>query len=227
MKIKKAITHFVLGCSLLALQPNISFASLSTPQDIIKRESFIEDPNDFTKVVGDKLFKSLKDRQSEIKSNPNVLKEKEIVKKDVLSHSNVKYTGSQILSNYYNKFSSEQREKFFTVLEKYLATNYGQVFTLYKNQTIKYVPTPYNNEKVVKTRVDVITNAASPVKIYFSLRQNSKTNEWQIYDIVAEGISFIQSKKTEWSSYFNKGDIEGLIQDLEKASQSNIVFSSK
>lgn len=217
----------ILLCALFStLFTSNVFASISTENTVIKKvENMIEnEPNNFTEKVTHEFFSALKENQDKIKQNPNLLKS--LVKDKIMIYVNPKYIGSQILSNYYKSFTEEERNQYFTVLEKYLITNYAQVFTLYKGQEINYLKVPYNNENIVKTKIQVVQNNFNPVNIYFSLRKNSKTQEWQLYDITAEGVSFIESKRAEWSKYFkNKESFQELIKYLTEASNKDIVFN--
>ena len=36
----------------------------------------------------------------------------------------------------------------------------------------------------------------APIKLDFKWRKNSKTGEWQAYDMVAEGVSMVVTKQT-------------------------------
>ena len=226
---KMKLTKFknILLCALFStLFTSNVFASISTENTVIKKvENMIEnEPNNFTEKVTREFFSALKENQDKIKQNPNLLKS--LVKDKIMIYVNPKYIGSQILSNYYKSFTEEERNQYFTVLEKYLITNYAQVFTLYKGQEINYLKVPYNNENIVKTKIQVVQNNFNPVNIYFSLRKNSKTQEWQLYDITAEGVSFIESKRAEWSKYFkNKESFQELIKYLTEASNKDIVFN--
>ena len=182
------------------------------------------DPNIFTEKVGEQFFKAMKDNQSQIKQNPNILKS--MVEKNVLPYVNVKYVGAKIMGLRFKSFDESERQRYFQKLEKYLIANYAQVFTLYKGQEVKYLKVPYSNEEMVKTKAQIIQPQGQPVNVHFSLRRNSKTNEWQLFDITAEGVSFVESKTSEWRDYFkDKSKLEELLQYLDKIAQSDISMS--
>lgn len=182
------------------------------------------DPNIFTEKVGEQFFKAMKDNQSQIKQNPNILKS--MVEKNVLPYVNVKYVGAKIMGLRFKSFDESERQRYFQKLEKYLIANYAQVFTLYKGQEVKYLKVPYSNEEMVKTKAQIIQPQGQPVNVHFSLRRNSKTNEWQLFDITAEGVSFVESKTSEWRDYFkDKSKFEELLQYLDKIAQSDISMS--
>lgn len=179
------------------------------------------DPNIFTEEVGSRFFKLMKEKQAQIKQSPNTLKA--IVEENLIPYVNVRYIGAKIMGIKFKSFSEEDRQRYFQKLEKYLIANYAQVFTLYKGQDVKYVKVPYNNEEIVRTNVQVIQSQGNPIHVFFSLRKNTKTNEWQLFDITSEGISFVESKTGEWKENFKSNDkFEKLLQYLDNVSQSNI-----
>ena len=49
------------------------------------------------------------------------------------------------------------------------------------------------------------------IKIAFKVRKDSKTNEWKAYDMVAEGISMLNSKRSEFESILRQEGIDAVI----------------
>lgn len=227
-KINQTLASILLGVAILGggemafsagVQVGASMVGASTQGKIIE-----SDPNIFTEKVGEQFFKAMKDNQSQIKQNPNILKS--MVEKNVLPYVNVKYVGAKIMGPRFKSFDESERQRYFQKLEKYLIANYAQVFTLYKGQEVKYLKVPYSNEEMVKTKAQIIQPQGQPVNVHFSLRRNSKTNEWQLFDITAEGVSFVESKTSEWRDYFkDKAKFEELLQYLDKIAQSDISIS--
>ena len=43
------------------------------------------------------------------------------------------------------------------------------------------------------------------------MRKDSKTNEWKAYDMVAEGISMLNSKRSEFESILRQEGIDAVI----------------
>ena len=224
-KINQVFASILLGGAILGgsgiafsagAQVGVSMVEMSAQGKVMET-----DPNIFTEKVGEQFFKAMKDNQSQIKQNPNLLKN--VVEKNVLPYVNVKYVGAKIMGPRFKSFDESERQRYFQKLEKYLIANYAQVFTLYKGQDVKYVKVPYNNEEIVRTNVQVIQPKGNPIHVFFSLRKNTKTNEWQLFDITSEGISFVESKAGEWRENFKSNDkFEKLLQYLDDVSQSNI-----
>lgn len=183
-----------------------------------------ENPNVFIENIGKSLFSELKNKSAAVKKNPDLLKT--IVKEKLLPYVNTKYAGSVIMGNYFKDYTDQERQSFFTALEGYLVQQYAQIFTLYDGQEIKYLQNPTSDKSMHRAAVQVLQkNGASPVNVSFAMRKNSKTKEWQIYDVVAEGVSLVQSKRAEWTKTFREKKLSELNTQLEKISQEPISFS--
>jgi phospholipid transport system substrate-binding protein len=104
-------------------------------------------------------------------------------------------------------------------------TSYAQVFTLYKNQQVEFLPAKdFSKERVVAVKTAIIEPGRSPIDISFRVRKNKKTNEWKAYDMVAEGVSLLDSKKAELGSLIRQKGLPFVTQLLKDKSEKNIVF---
>ena len=63
-----------------------------------------------------------------------------------------------------------------------------------------------------------INNDGGPdISIQFRLRKHRITKDWLLYDIVAEGISLVASKQTEFAGTIRRDGIKTLIERLENS----------
>ncbi|TOI05525.1 ABC transporter substrate-binding protein, partial [Vibrio parahaemolyticus] len=65
------------------------------------------------------------------------------------------------------------------------------------------------------------------IKLEFKLRKDNKTDEWEAFDMVAEGISLLSSKQSEWNTKIRQDGILAVAQDLEKLAAEPIRFEAK
>lgn len=177
--------------------------------------------------TSDKLFNSIKADQAKIKQNPNYLRT--LVKENLMPYVHVKYAGSLTLGTYFKSTTPEQQERFFQAFADFIEQSYAQILTLYDGQKFEIEPEKdVSKANIVNIRVTIIqNNGKPPIKLDFKWRKNSKTGEWQAYDMAAEGISMIVTKQNEWSGILRKQGIDALTQQIQKASQEPIVFNKK
>ncbi|MDP8080185.1 phospholipid-binding protein MlaC [Phocoenobacter skyensis] len=175
--------------------------------------------------TADKLFSDIKANQDKINADPNYLRT--IVRNDLIPYVHVKYAGLLVLGKYLKKANAQQRNDFFDVFGQFIEQSYAQVLTQYTNQKIEIEkPKSVENKVVVSIRVNILaSNNNEPIKLDFKWRKNSKTGEWQAYDMSAEGVSMVATKQNEWSGILRKNGIDALIQRISKSTQKPITLS--
>ena len=171
------------------------------------------------------MFSDIQANQSQIKKNPNYLRT--IVRNDLLPYVQVNYAGSLVLGSHFKSTTPEQREKFFKAFGDFIEQAYAQVLTAYSNQQIQIEPEKALGDKnLVNIRVNIIqVNGAAPIKLDFKWRKNSKTGEWQAYDMVAEGVSMVVTKQQEWSGILRQHGIDALTAQVQKSAAQPVTLS--
>ena len=175
--------------------------------------------------ASDKLFADIKDNQAKIKKEPNYLRT--IVRNDLLPYVQVNYAGSLVLGSHFKSTTPEQREKFFKAFSDFIEQAYAQVLTAYTDQNIQIEPAKEVGDKnLVSIRVNIMQNGGqAPIKLDFKWRKNSKTGEWQAYDMVAEGVSMVVTKQNEWSGILRQQGIEALTAQIQKSAAAPVTLS--
>ena len=175
--------------------------------------------------ASDKLFADIKNNQAKIKKDPNYLRT--IVRNDLLPYVQVNYAGSLVLGSHFKSTTPEQREKFFKAFSDFIEQAYAQVLTAYTDQNIQIEPAKEVGDKnLVSIRVNIMQNGGqAPIKLDFKWRKNSKTGEWQAYDMVAEGVSMVVTKQNEWSSILRQQGIDALTAQIQKSAAAPVTLS--
>ncbi|CUU22708.1 MULTISPECIES: phospholipid-binding protein MlaC [Duffyella] len=177
--------------------------------------------------AADKTFTRLKNEQPKIKQNPNYLRE--IVRQELLPYVQIKYAGALVLGRYYKEATPAQREAYFKAFADYLAQAYGQALALYNGQTYQIQPEkPLGDASMLAIRVSIIDpNGRPPVRLDFQWRKNSRTGDWQAYDMIAEGVSMITTKQNEWGDLLRQQGIDGLTARLKSAATQPITLDQQ
>lgn len=175
--------------------------------------------------ASDKLFADIKNNQAKIKKDPNYLRT--IVRNDLLPYVQVNYAGSLVLGSHFKSTTPEQREKFFKAFSDFIEQAYAQVLTAYTDQNIQIEPAKEVGDKnLVSIRVNIMQNGGqAPIKLDFKWRKNSKTGEWQAYDMVAEGVSMVVTKQNEWSGILRQQGIDALTAQIQKSAAAPVTLS--
>lgn len=176
-----------------------------------------KDPFKLVREVADGLFSRIANEQAQIKQNPEVLRT--IVAEELAPSINHKYAAAMVLGRYRNDTTEEQREIYYDAFQKYLIATYAGILTLYDDQQVVFEPAyAIDGQKIVVVKTRVLDEGKPDIRIDFKLRKNSKTDEWSAYDMVAEGISVLDSKRAELQGLIRQQGLDSVTALLlEKA----------
>lgn len=181
-------------------------------------------PYEMIQEVAKITFKRFSDERSAIEADPNLLKV--IVREELMPYVNYKYSAYKVIGSNLKNTSDAERKAFVPVFLDYLVTSYAQVFTLYNNQEIKFEEskTIGKKQKILAVRTVILEPGRPPINIAFKVRKNKKTKEWKAFDMVAEGVSLLDSKQAELSSLIRKNGLPHVTELLREKSARNITF---
>ena len=207
----KKLSGLLLG-ALLSIQVFASEVSKENPYQMIEE-------------VADITFKRVANSQSDIRANPNLLKD--VVREELIPYVDYRYAALKVLGTNLKKIDKKDLNEFIPVFKEYLITSYGQVFTMYNNQEVKFEPAKSTeNKKIVAVQTLVIEPGREPISIAFKVRKNRKTNEWRAFDMIAEGVSLLDSKQAELSSLVRQKGLPYVTKLLKEKSLQDISYSN-
>ena len=177
--------------------------------------------------AANKTFTRLKTEQPKIKQDPNYLRQ--IVREELLPYVQIKYAGALVLGRYYQQATPAQRDAYFAAFSDYLQQAYGQALAMYNGQSYTVQPEQsYAGKDIIAIRVTITDpNGRPPVRLDFQWRKNSRTGEWQSYDMIAEGVSMISTKQNEWADILRQKGIDGLTARLKQAAAQPITLDKQ
>ncbi len=182
-----------------------------------------KDPYQMIKTVADITFKRFANEQSAIRAEPNLLKT--IVREELMPYINYQYAAYKVIGSNFKKTNKADRADFVPAFREYLITSYAQVFTLYNNQKVEFAPArDFSDQRVVSVETSVMEPGRAPINISFRVRKHKKTGDWKAYDMVAEGISLLDSKQAELSSLIRQKGLAHVTEMLKEKSERSIVF---
>ena len=199
----------------------ILFANTSVAKQQVNKT----DPYDMIREVADITFKRFAVEQDAIKNDPNLLKV--IVREELMPYVNYKYSAYKVIGSNLKKTSEADRKAFVPVFLDYLVTSYAQVFTLYTGQDVEFEPKKDTKGKKILAVRTAIIEPGRKINISFKVRKNKKTNEWKAFDMVAEGVSLLDSKQAELNSLIRQKGLPHVTEMLKKKASRNIVFKTK
>ncbi|MBM7455519.1 phospholipid transport system substrate-binding protein [Oceanisphaera litoralis] len=181
----------------------------------------LSNPYVLVNEVAQNTFDRLNRQQAEIKANPEYLRT--IVREEMLPAVDVRFSAFRVIGNQLNNTTPEQRDRFVAAFSDYLVVTYADALAAYKEQKLDIgTGTVAKGEKLVSVPVSVLETNKPAIKLEFKLRQNSRTGEWRVFDMVAEGISLLSAKQAELSGLIRQNGIDQVTLQLQAHTQKPV-----
>ncbi|MEO3677587.1 ABC transporter substrate-binding protein [Rheinheimera sp. FR7-31] len=178
----------------LLLAAALAFSGTATGADT----PTYDDPYKMMEVLADNTFSRIARDQSKISANPEVLRD--IVNEELVPYIDSRYAALRVIGN-----SADLRQTprddllaFVDAFQNYMVATYAGVFTQYKDQKVMIEPGRINDsQKIISIKTRVIDPGKPDINIEFKLRRGRDAGNWLVFDMVAEGISLLDSKRAE------------------------------
>lgn len=174
------------------------------------------DPYVFVKQVATATFDRMKKDQVLIHENRNILKS--IIEQELLPHIDHRYSALFVLGTNAKSLPKEKVDEFSEVFKQYLLSTYAVSLGYYKNQLVEFEPSkPYEGKKTVSIKAFIKEPGKQDIDVVFQVRLN-KSGEWKAYDMIAEGVSVIQTKRSEFTPLIRQKGVDAVITLMKEKS---------
>ena len=208
----------------LALVPVAAFgnepAEKAAVQQVEKVEQYT-DPFKMMEVVADKTFQRIARDQELIAEDKEYLRL--IVNEELVPYIDSRYAALTVIGRSVNlrELPREEFDNFVVAFQDYMVASYAGALTYYRDQKVIIQPArPPENQSIMTIKTRVIDPGKPDITIDFKLRRNRGSEYWLVYDMVAEGISLLDSKRAELSNLIRQQGVARVTELLlEKAKE--------
>lgn len=163
--------------------------------------------------IANKMISELQQHQSQLKNNPQLINQ--IVNQQLIPHIDVdRMAGSVIGRHYWQTATLAQRKLFIREFEKMVVSTYSMALSFYDEDQIKFRPLQSRvaNQKEVNVESVVLRRNGQRIPISYNLVNNGR--QWKVYDFSIEGISLVQSYRSQFSGILAQGGLAALLKRL-------------
>lgn len=118
----------------------------------------------------------------------------------------------RILARKWKKTSVQERERFTQLLAQLLEKNYLNNIENYTDEKVEFVKQRIKNNSAAIDTLILTKNKEIPVS--YRLIQNGE--EWKVYDVVIESVSFVNNYRSSYGQIIKKSGITGLLAKMEE-----------
>ena len=185
-----------------------------------------DDPYLMIQEVAGLTFERMKKEKDAIKQDPELLRK--VMEEELLPYIDYRFSAFKVLGKYAQKVPREKLLEFVSVFREYLITSYAVALGYYDDQFVEFAPAiDFDGRSDVTVRAVIKDDERPDIKVAFKVRKDRKSNEWQAYDMVAEGISLLSSKRSEFESVLRQDGIDRVIELMRESIEQPIVLEEK
>ncbi len=183
---------------LLGILPPSRAEALVPPQQVIKDAS-------------DRIQQELRKIDYKVNFDQAV----RIVEKHIEPHVDFDRFAALVLGRYWRTATPEQRERFKQEFKTMLIRTYATTYGEYAEWEIRFKPIRNWNPKAKKVlvRTEFVQPGGQPAEVTFRMIRHG--DEWQVYDIIIEGVDLVKNYRTEFGQEIAQtGSLDALIERL-------------
>lgn len=173
----------------------------------------VPEPEAVVERTANRLLEEITERRDELRQDRDALHA--IVEEHLLPQVDNGYVARLVLGVHWRRASPEQRERFQDVFYKSLVRTYAEGLLEVTDERVKVLPRRGElDPKRTMVRTQVIRGDAPPISVNYVLRRTEDT--WLVYDVIIEGVSYVATYRSMFSSVINRSGLDDLIERLER-----------
>ena len=188
----------------LALSIIISLAKTE-----VQANNFIDGAQNFIETLESKARETLG------KKNLSKIEHRNRFRKLMLDSFDLRGGGKWVVGRYWRRISAQEQTEYLKLFEEFIISTYTKRFKSYIHTKLKINGTT-SRRKSAFVNTQIIRDNAKPIRIVWRVKISE--GRYKIIDIIIEGVSWIQTQRSEFVSVIrnNGGNFASLIMALEK-----------
>lgn len=177
--------------------------------------AFAGSPISMLEGVSNQVISELSQNKAQLKKNPTIAYS--IIKKYLIPKVDVYGMSRSVLGrDAWKKATRAQRKAFSRGFVKLVIRTYASALNDYTDEKVKFLPLRegYQGKRFLRVNSVIVRSSGQPIPLSYSLVQ--KRTGWRVYDMTVEGVSLLQSFKSQFRAELQRGDIDDLIQKLKR-----------
>jgi phospholipid transport system substrate-binding protein len=139
----------------------------------------------------------------------------------------VPWVGKFVLGRFWKEVTEPQKKAYLAEYERFLVRNYASGFADYSGGTFKVTGSQDEGDEEFIVNMEIASAEAGSEPVLVDYRVRNEKGGFKVYDIIVEGVSMIQTQRSEFSSILNSEGIEYLTKQLASKSVAPIVADKK
>lgn len=119
-----------------------------------------------------------------------------------------------VVGRYWEGFSDEEKKKFVETFTRLSIATYAGRFDGYSGERFEVISSKETRRELVVVRTLLIKSEGDKIELDYILRKNG--NKWNIINVIANGVSDLSLKRTDYTSFLRKKGFDDFIDKLNE-----------
>lgn len=191
--------------SILFLVLFTSLVALTLEAEAAANQS---DPVKLLQYVANNMIAGLKANKATLKSKPQIVYN--LAYQYVVPYADLDVMSKHVLPpRTWNTATQAQQAKFKKEFTTTLMRTYASSLTAYQDQTVKFYPPRGTAGNSVMVQSEIVSSGSSPIHVSYRLIRAS--GGWKLYDLSVEGVSMLESFRSQFADILAQGNMERLL----------------
>lgn len=160
------------------------------------------------------IITTLKANKTSLKSNQTIIYR--AVENNLLPNVDVVGMSRSVLGRQaWNKASAAEKARFSTAFTNLVIRTYSSPLAEYSDETVQFLPIRGSlSGRFIRVNSVIVRSSGQNIPLSYSLV--AKNGQWKIYDLSVEGVSLLQSFRSQFAAALKNSNINDVISQMQK-----------
>ena len=185
-------------------------ACMSLSQNMLAQSS----PVPMLESSANAIIETLKANKNSLKSDPNIIYK--AVETHLLPNVDVAGMSRSVLGRQaWNKATPAERAQFSKAFTRLVIRTYSSPLAQYSDETVQFLPLRGSlNSRFMRVNSVIVRSQGQNIPLSYSLV--AKNGQWKIYDLSVEGVSLLQSFRSQFAQALQNSSISEVIRQMQQ-----------
>ncbi|QRN04227.1 ABC transporter substrate-binding protein [Legionella sp. MW5194] len=174
-------------------------------------------PVPMLETAANQILSTLEKNKASLKNNPQVIYR--AVEQSLLPNVDVSGMSRSVLGRQaWMKATPSERQQFSQAFTQLVIRTYASPLAEYTDETVKFLPVRGSLEgRFLRVNSLIVRSNGKNIPLSYSLV--AKNGQWKIYDLSVEGVSLLQSFRSQFAQALQNSNMQDLIKQMRERSK--------
>ena len=143
------------------------------------------------------------------------MERRKLLEKVIAARFDYREMAKRTLPKQWKTLSEAERKEFVDLFQSFLSSSYADKIEGYAGEQVRYLAERREGDYAeVRTRL-----VSEKTEIPIDYRLMGKSEEWFVYDVIADGISLVKNYRSQFDKIIRDSGYPELVEDLRKKSK--------